>query len=196
MLKKAKYQITLFLLIGIACSTSKKSLTSSNQIKLNKTVDSLYVLDQKHRLNLIALDSIYEVNWRGKGAPLTSDEIFEKLGNNYETYKQKQDSIWKVIKEVDNSNTEYLIALTKKYGFPSKKRLNAYRASAYLIFVHAAQKYYPELKTLISQEYKENRISEYEMAYIFWHLNGRNGMPPRGRKDGSVLYDTKIKKVR
>lgn len=98
------------------------------------------------------------------------------------------DSIWGVMKKNDVTNTEKLIDLVNKYGFPSNERLGVHKAKAYMIFVHSPSSYFNKIRELINVELAEGRITEYKKDYIFWHLNGRNGMPPKVSKDGRTTF--------
>ncbi len=148
----------------------------------------MYLIDQNIRYSAIKLDSAYKVDRKSNGKHLFYNEKKAKLGNRFTNYKKAQDSILLLRDKIDASNTKKLIQLTKKYGFPGMHRLKAKKASAYFIFVHSPQKYHSKIASLISSEYELGRISEYEKEYIFWHLKGRNGHPPRLKKDGSILH--------
>ena len=187
-----KYILGFFLLVTVftMCNSIKKSLDNKDLSYLNKTIDSMYNLDQKIRYSSIELDSIYGVDFKSNGKFLFHNEKKLKLGEKFVSYENKQDSIVKVRDKIDLSNTKKLIQLTKRYGFPSKNRLKAKKACSYLIFVHSPREYREEIKQLISEEYKMQRISEYEKAYIDWHLQGRNGAPPRLGKNNRVIYNT------
>ncbi len=190
-MKSLPYITTFVFLVFIliSCGTVK-TLSTQDKTHLNKMIDSMYALDQKHRHNLIAVDSKFKVDTKSNDGKFLSQKAKkEKLGDQYTRYRNTKDSLQNVISKTDESNTKLLLHLTEKYGFPSRNRLEIYRASAYSIFVHSPKKYYSTIKEVIAKEFKENRISEYEKAYIFWHINGRAGMPPRLKKDGTVLYD-------
>ena len=77
----------------------------------------------------------------------------------------------------------------KKYGFPNNKRLDVNKSKAYFIFVHSPRNYFDEIRTLMNREYENSRISEYEKGYIFWHLDGRKGMPPMSGKNGEAIWN-------
>ncbi|SEB41451.1 hypothetical protein SAMN04489761_0566 [Tenacibaculum sp. MAR_2009_124] len=177
----------IFLVLVISCGTVK-TLTTQEKTQLNKVIDSMHFLDQKHRHNLIAVDSKYKVDRKNNGGKfLTQKAKRKKLGDNYKNYQKSKDSIKSLVDKTNESNTLLLLDLTKKHGFPSRERLKVYKSSAYFIFIHSPKKYYSSIKEVISKEYKEKRISEYEKAYIFWHINGRGGTPPRLGKDGTIL---------
>lgn len=83
-----------------------------------------------------------------------------------------------VINSLDRKNTEKLIAITKKYGFPGMKHLQ-HDIPVFLVFVHSDKKYFKEIRKLITKGYKAGQVSKFERDFIFWHLNGRKEMPPR-----------------
>ncbi len=80
------------------------------------------------------------------------------------------------------------MVITEKYGFPNNKRLEIYKSKAYFIFVHSPSQFFPEVKALILKEYNQGRISEYKKEYIFWHINGRKGIPPMSVENGKAIW--------
>ena len=80
--------------------------------------------------------------------------------------------------KIDDKNTERLIELTKQYGFPGMKHLN-HDIPIFTVFVHSKKKYWTRIRKLIEAEYETGNVSDYEKNYIFWHLNGREGMIPQ-----------------
>ncbi|MFD2568837.1 hypothetical protein [Pseudotenacibaculum haliotis] len=184
--------LMLFLLVGIYCSPLKKVLNRKDIKFLNKIVDSMYTVDQDIRNAIWDIDSIYKVDKKSNNGQYQLNFMKKKkLGERYNQYKKSVDSVYNEMRKIDDSNTNKLLQLTKKYGFPSQERLKAKRASAYLLFVHSPRSYFDEIKALLSSEYKANRISEYEKAYIFWHINDRIGFPPKLAKNGRVIYNKK-----
>lgn len=179
----------IFLFVMLCSCSGKYKLSDKKRIVLAKTVNEMYELDQGHRKNLYKIDSVFGVDKKSAGRFLFTSEKKELLKDRYSEYKRKQDSLWNVIHEIDSINTNKLIKITKKYGFPSQERLKAYRAEAYFLFVHSDRTYFDEIRKLVNKEFKENRISEYEKAYIVWHLDGRKGLPPMLGKDGKVIYN-------
>ena len=189
-----KVLLNTFLFISLvlmfACSSTKETLSMQDQTILKSMIDSMYNLDQKHRHSLINIESKYKVDIKSNnGIFLNPKAKKKKLGEKFSSYQKSKDSIRDIIQETNNSNTKLLLSLTEKYGFPSKKRMEIKAASAFFIFVHSPKEYYPKIRDIINSEFKEKRISEYEKAYIFWHIDGRKSMPPRKQKDGSVTYD-------
>ena len=186
-MKTKFYMYCLLLLILYGCFNKNKKasdyeLNESERSSIRKTIDSMYRLDQGIRFKLIALDSAYGINFNNY------HEKVDLLGKNFGIYKSKKDSIINLMNNIDDANTEKLIELTRKYGFPNNKRLNEYKSKSYFIFVHSSQKFSKEIRKLILKEYNEGRITEYKKEYIFWNINGRNGMPPMSGENGEAIW--------
>ncbi|WP_452221834.1 hypothetical protein [Lacinutrix salivirga] len=192
---KLKYLLILILILILGCVKDKNKqieaikaeLTEIDKIYLNKIIDSIYELDQNPRLYIDQIDSIYGLE--------TNSWMISKYRNttildsiDYKSYRKSIDSLWLKINEIDNSNTDLLINLTKKYGFPNNKRTGVYKSKAYFIFVHSPKESFAEIEELISEEYNAGRISEYKKEYIFWHTKGRQGMPPRSSENGEAIW--------
>jgi len=180
--------ILSFIIICTFSCKNKYELNDSDIDFLKKEVDKMYESDQGIRHKLSELDVFYGVDRKTNGYFLSIRDKKELLKEEYAAYKYKKDSIQNLLPIIDNKNTEKLIFIIKEYGFPSAKRLNEKKSKAYFIFVHSERKYFDEIRMLIDKEYEAKRISEYERAYIFWHLDGRNGMMPSVNEDGSVNY--------
>ena len=144
----------------------------------------MYEIDQSKRFYLKQIDSIYKLS---NFSFVNMKRKKEILGSRFEKYKISVDSNWVVIKQCDLLNTKKLIEITNKFGFPNNKRLGVYKSKAYMIFVHSPPQFFDEIRFIINEEYNKKRISEYKKEYIFWHLNGRKGMPPRSGKDGKAV---------
>ncbi len=92
--------------------------------------------------------------------------------------------IKKYIIPKDIEHTEKLIAITKKYGFPSLKRIKKYYKKDFInpefnpviIFIHSPKKYWVELKDILKTEFKNKRINRCIYGYLLWHINGRNNL--------------------
>lgn len=185
--KLQKSLIILFIVISCIGCGIKYDLSQKEKSELIKIVDSLYDIDQGSRYKLSIPDSIYGLS---EGFYMNLPNVKkDNLGVHYDTYKKSYDNIVDVMKRSDITNTEKLIDITKRYGFPSSERLGVYKAKAYMIFVHSPKIYHPQIEALILEEYKEGRITEYKKEYIFWHLNGRNGLPPMAGKNGEVIWN-------
>lgn len=105
--------------------------------------------------------------------------------------KFKSDSIGKFIWEnyiipKDAKHTERMIEITKKYGFPSVKRIRQFYFDEFadpefnplLLLIHSPSDYSDELKTLMMNEYKIGNINQCQYGYLLWHLEGRKSMQP------------------
>ena len=167
----------------ISCTQIKK-LSIDDQNTINAMIDSMQTLDQKNRYNLITIEKKYRVDVNSNnGKILTKKLKKEKLGVNYDSYKKSKDSLREIFQKTNNLNTECLIDITEKYGFPGRKRISNYTASALSIFINSNKNYYSKIKEIIAKEYKAKRISEYEKDLILWHVNGRKTAPPTYAKN-------------
>lgn len=174
------------LMVIFGCG-NQHQLSQKKKIELITIVDSLFEIDQRSRHKLSIPDSIYGL---GEGTYMNLPQVLrDSLGVNYDNYRKKFDSLVALMKESDITNTEKLIEITEKYGFPSAKRLGVYKSKAYMIFVHSPKFFHPQIESLILEEYKEGRINEYEKEYIFWHIKGRKSLPPRAGKNGEEIWN-------
>ncbi|WP_201309307.1 hypothetical protein [Flavobacterium sp. MK4S-17] len=80
----------------------------------------------------------------------------------------------------DDLHTKRIIQLTKKYGFPSRERLELYSQkefgeefNPYILMVHAPKVYWEELKVLMKQELLYGTIDRCKYGHLLWHFNGR-----------------------
>ena len=73
---------------------------------------------------------------------------------------------------IDNKNTELLIDIIKKRGYPNKKNTSCEKFPG-TIFVHSQSQYFEEIRTLIEDEYKQKRIEYPEYVFFLHHINGR-----------------------
>ncbi|WP_339887484.1 hypothetical protein [uncultured Flavobacterium sp.] len=163
---------------------------NNREIKmLNDEIDIMAENDQKDRLALYNLDSIYK---QDRFTTMKSMAIKkELLGLKYDEYQYKIDSLWIEIKKKDEVNTNKLIEITKKYGFPNNKRLKVYKAKAYFIFVHSPRNYFEQINEIVEKEYSETRMTEYEKEYIYWNSKyERKGMPPMCGENGEAIKNT------
>ncbi len=184
-IKYLTIKIVLFssIILLVSCKNSKYSLSKKTKESLTVSIDSMYDLDQNIRQYYNQLDASYGIK---RGTNLKNKGITK---GTYKLYKKEKDSIIKVMKKTDNTNTLKLLKITDKYGFPSNERLGTYKAKAYMIFVHSdINKYGEKIEHVINTENKANRISKYKKAYIFWHLHGRKKMPPMRGKNGEVIW--------
>ena len=167
----------------ISC-TQIKNLSIDDQYKINAMIDSMQTLDQKNKYNIITIEKKYRVDVNSNnGKILTKKLKKEKLGVNYDSYKRSKDSLREIFEKTNNLNTERLIDITEKYGYPGRKRISNYTASALSIFINSNKNYFSKIREIIAKEYKAKRISEYEKDFILWHVNGRKTTPPIRKKN-------------
>jgi len=95
------------------------------------------------------------------------------------------DSLRVLQQELDENNTEKLIAITKKHGWVTSDKLGCKENfKTALIFRHAPKKYWTEIRSLIEKERTARRISGYEYYIIDNHLKGR---PPLTKKPSDFI---------
>ncbi len=94
--------------------------------------------------------------------------------NTDKNSKKEIDSVWALQLKIDNSNTEKLIELTKKYGWLSNERLECeFKHYLFLIFRHSQDEYFDEISELIDKELDASRLNVGHYKIIRDHLNGR-----------------------
>jgi hypothetical protein len=83
------------------------------------------------------------------------------------------------VKVIDDANTRRMMVIIKTYGFPSRDRTARLDndLAAFILLMHAPEKYFEALKPLLKTELDVRRISSFEYAQVMWHLNGRVGVP-------------------
>jgi hypothetical protein len=130
-----------------------------------------------------SLDGLSQLLENRESFRTESIRLNEKKKNDYEG---TMESIDYTMKYLDSINTKRLIEITRKYGFPDYERLkyilgeddNAiFTSSPQLIFVHAPEYYFKEIKIIVSKEYLKGRMSKNACSHILWHINGRKGDP-------------------
>lgn len=146
--------LAFVVLLSMSCS-DKYHLTANQKVSLISTIDAMYVKGQSLRLMLAKTDSVFGLGNHAFGVTIQKKKAL--LGNKYNAYKHKKDSIWTVIKKNDEINTQQLIDITKKYDFPNNKRLGVYKSKAYWIFVHSPSTYFNEVRQLIESEFKAGK---------------------------------------
>jgi hypothetical protein len=168
-------------------------LNSAEKLMLNKVIDSMYTVDQENRTNLERIDSIFGVEEMTFMFHKSKKILQERVGEKYKEYSKKIDSTINAMKLSDSLNSRKLLEITKAFGFPGSERLGVKTEKAYMIFVHSPSYFFTEIEQVINQEFKQGRISEYCKEYIFWHLNGRQGLPPRLGENGKVILSERNK---
>lgn len=95
--------------------------------------------------------------------------------------------IWKkYINPKDSEHTKRMIEITKKYGFPSLKRIKKYydkefidpEFNPHILFVHSPKSYCEELKVLMKNELDNGVIDKCTYGHILWHITGRKSIQP------------------
>lgn len=151
-----------FLLLSCQPQETKKQMTGDELI--SKT-EVLYYKDQKWRRTVTSLiTSQNEKRTHENSRPKTErGKLADRL-------------IWKDIIEIeDNKNTEELIELTNKYGFPGMDRFDI-KFPVCLVFVHSSREYFPEIIAIVNREYLLGNMNDWEKDYILWHVE-RNRDP-------------------
>lgn len=88
--------------------------------------------------------------------------------------KKVRDSLWEIQSKIDVKNTKLLIDIIKKRGWVSKKQLGcAEYISPMIIFRHAPEEFWEELRPLIEKEYAEKRMGSGCYGIIDNHIRGR-----------------------
>ncbi len=134
-----------------------------------------------------------------ESAEATRDYI---IAHNFKSDLSKK--IWKeFINPADNKFTEYLIDITRKYGYPSLKRIKKYSSleldeefNPVIFFVHSNPKYWDTIRDLIQEEFESGNMGKCDYGYVMWHISGRkdlryldeNGIDYRANSKGQVFY--------
>ena len=149
-MKTIIYYILLFFHFG---SFAQKSIPNSTE--LCKLLTEMSTKDQLYR----------------KG------EIIDTFSRSESKYSKREiDSVWTLQREIDNTNAEKLIELTKKQGWLSDEKIKCPNLNIWIIFRHSQKQYFEEISELIEKEHNANRLNDFHYKMINDHLNGR----PRG----------------
>ncbi len=102
--------------------------------------------------------------------PVKSDSLKDKIWNSY-------------INPMDKLHTERMIAITKKYGFPSAQRLKKFSKDSVdfnpvILLIHSPSEFSKELIEIVEYEKDKGRIEKCDFGYLLWHLNGRSDFQP------------------
>ncbi len=180
-MKKTNLILILFFIANTIFAQAEKDSLLKHDI--NSVVDELqfmYGYDQAMREYTIfktfdkhKTDSIENLpdSLRGiaiKNLKFDNDTLSKMIWENY-------------INPKDAKHTIRLIEITKKYGFPSIKRIRENYKKDFidpefhtnLIFIHSPKEYWDELKVLMKEEYENGNINQCMYGYLLWHFNGR-----------------------
>ncbi|WP_304152203.1 hypothetical protein [Mesonia mobilis] len=183
---KYKVLILIFFLCNILYSqTEKDSLLKKDIITLVEEIEFMYGYDQTLREYTIF-----------KTFDKSETNRIENLSDSLRLVEVKKRSfksdsiknlIWKkYINPMDAEHTKRMIEITKKYGFPSVKRIKKFYNKDFIdpefnpliIFIHSPKKYWKELKILMLKEYKNGNINQCQYGYTLWQFTGRKNFQP------------------
>jgi len=200
--------ILLTLIISTTILSCKKENNYENDAELCEILVGMYESDQRIRSLpemtdpfFEILDSIKTANnlTREDYAKLTEEEQLNwgKVGRKIADRRPKiskeiKDSLWNIQSKIDYKNTKLLIDITKKRGWisSSKDELGCDKNIAFaLVFRHAPEEFWNELKPLIDKEYIEKRMGSGAYGFIDNHIRGR----PMDFNFGNKKEEIKIK---
>ncbi|WP_010232335.1 hypothetical protein, partial [Gillisia marina] len=176
---------TLFITSVTFSQSEKDKLLKQDIFSLVEEMEFMYGYDQIMREYTIFKTFDKSETDRIENLPdsLRMKEIFKR--------EFKSDSIGKLIwkkyiNPKDAEHTERMIEITKKYGFPSLKRLQPFydkefvdpEFNPYIILVHSPKEYWDELKTLMKSELDQGRISKCTYGHLLWQITGRKSFQP------------------
>ncbi|WP_372919726.1 hypothetical protein [Salegentibacter sp.] len=107
---------------------------------------------------------------RMRYTPVKSDSLKSKIWNTY-------------INPMDKLHTLRLMAITKKYGFPSAQRLKKFSNDTIdfnpvILLIHSPSEFSKELIEIVEHEKDKGRIEKCDYGYLLWHFNGRSDFQP------------------
>lgn len=119
------FKVTILLIIGCLAGLRANAQNTIN-LKLRQKLDSIMVLDQKYREDLVLLMN-----------PGNEDYLSEK----YHVSKSLLNKIlWKWQHTIDSANIHYIAAVIKKYGYPGKSLVGSpANESAYYVIQHSSK---------------------------------------------------------
>ena len=109
---------------------------------------------------------------------LKNGRVVRRMVNKLPKIPQvKYDSIMNLQIFEDNKNTELLIRIINKRGYPNKENCNCSEKTLnhLIVFRHSQTKYFDEIRILIEKEYKAKRLPEKKYKLFLDHINGRTG---------------------
>tara|TARA_B100001063_G_C16610206_1_gene475325 strand:- start:116 stop:736 length:621 start_codon:yes stop_codon:yes gene_type:complete len=183
-----KFRILIFFILFTSLSNAqseKDLLLKKDIIALVEEMEFMYGYDQTLREYII-------FKTFDKGVTDSIEKLPDSLRHKEISKRRfKSDSlartIWKdYINPKDAIHTERLIEITRKYGFPNIKRIRKYYKDEFIdpefspaiIFVHAPEKFWKDLKILMKNELEEGRIDQCTYGHMLWHFTGRKSLKP------------------
>jgi len=178
--------VSFFLLSAISfCQTQKDSLFKADIEVLVEELEFMYGYDQtlreyafyktfdKSETNRIEALSDSLRAEALKEISFTSDSLVRKIFKHY-------------INPQDALHTQRVIDITKKYGFPSAKRIKQFYDQEFedpefnpiIILIHSPKEFWEELKVMMKNEYQNGSISQCDYGYLLWQFTGRKSFKP------------------
>ena len=182
--------ILLTLTIVIIIFSCKNENNYENDAELCALLSKMIISDQSIRELPELTDPFFEILDSIRSANNLPREVYTKLSKeeqlnwgkvareiaNERTVgpKKVRDSLWKIQSKIDKKNTKLLIDITKKRGWVSKKQLGCTEyISPMIIFRHAPEEFWTEIRPLIEKEYTEKRMGSGCYGIIDNHIRGR-----------------------
>lgn len=177
--------LSLFISANSLAQSNRDILLQQDVVDLVEELEFMYAYDQALReytiyktFNKSATDSIEKL----------PDSLRMKVVSNRQF---KSDSIntfiWRnYINPKDAAHTKRMIAIIKKYGFPSIKRIKHFYSGSFedpefdpvILLIHSPKEYWEELKKLMLKEYENGIINQCQYGYLLWQFNGRKSLQP------------------
>ena len=183
---KFKILILNILLCNIIYSQSvKDSLFQKDIVSLVEEMEFMYGYDQT--LREYTIFKTFDKSETDRIENLTDSLRIEEMKKRRFESDSIGKLIWrKYISPKDSEHTERMIEITKKYGFPSLKRIKKYydkefvdpEFNPYILFVHSPKRYWEELKVLMKNELENGIIEKCTYGHILWHITGRKSFQP------------------
>lgn len=174
-------KIIYSLLILLPFSSWNQSLSEQDSLlkvdlkSVTNQIEYMFKVDQLHRnywkygtFNQLKIDSLYKLP--------------DKELNMYLSLNQPDSLTVSFIKKqlnaIDSINTQNVIDISEKYGFPSNYRLvtlggKTVFGDPYILLVHSPLYYAEKIKSLAKIAYENGRLKDQSYKHILWHINGR-----------------------
>ena len=184
-MKSTLLVIFIFISSSIFSQNSKEALFKNDINTIVEELEFMYGYDQTLREYTIYKTFDKSETNRIEKLP-DSLRIVETATRKFESDSIRLMIFNKYINPMDALHTERLIAITKKYGFPSVVRIKKYYKKEFadeefnplILFVHSPKKYSEDLKELMLNEYKIGNINQCAYGYALWHFSGRKNFQP------------------
>lgn len=190
--------LLLICVLTISCSeqkkeTKKQELTNEIKSQLISELKEMQMLDQLNRsflqigtLNQKLIDSVNS---------LTTEEYFSFLSSKkVELTKAQNDSLSTIQNNLDRENTNKLISIIEKYGWPSQTKLDSL-ADPMIFLFHTPIETIEKMQTLLFEEVKAKRMEPHKFAMYVDNMRkkafGKNQLYGTGdefdRKTNSIV---------